>query len=87
MRNAGRSARIAALMPSNTLASTPSGLSGALTRYGPSVPMSTALRTRAVPYFPMYLVTSPEPIENPTSATFLRSSFLSSLSRSAANVS
>ena len=79
--------RIAALMSSKTLASTPSGLSGALTRYGPSVPISTAFRTRLVPYFAMYLVTSPDPIENPTSATFLRLSFLSSLSRSAANVS
>ena len=48
---------------------------------------TTALRTRLLPYFPRYLVTSPDPIENPTSATFLRSSFLSSLSRSAANVS
>jgi len=65
-----RSARMAALMPSNTLASTPSGLSDAFTRYGPSVPMSYALRTRLPPYFPMYRVTSPEPIENPTSATF-----------------
>ena len=37
-------ARIAALMSSKTLASTPSGLSAAFTRYGPSVPMSTAVR-------------------------------------------
>ena len=49
--------------------------------------MSTALRTRLLPYFPRYRVTSPVPIENPTSATFLRLSFFSSLSRSAAKVS
>ena len=49
--------------------------------------MSTALRTRLLPYVPRYLVTSPEPIENPTRATFLSLSFFSSLSRSAANVS
>src|SRR5580704_11357929 len=67
--NAGRSARMALLMPSNTLGSTPSALSEALTRYGPSVPISTALRTRSVPYFPIYRVTSPVPIEKPTSAT------------------
>ena len=87
MRNAGRSFRIAALMSSKTFASTPSGLSAVLRRYGPSVPISTALRTRLVPYFAMYLVTSPDPIEKPTSATFLRLSFFRSLSRSAANVS
>src|SRR5229473_891376 len=40
--------------------------------------MSTALRTRLLPYFPRYLVTSPVPIENPTSATFFRSSFFNS---------
>ena len=45
------------------------------------VPISTALRTRLLPYFPKYLVTSPVPIENPTRATFLRSSFFSNLSR------
>src|SRR6202795_5237709 len=46
---------MAALMPSKALLSTPSALSAVLTRYGPSVPMSTALRTRFVPYLPIYL--------------------------------
>src|SRR5438876_7533374 len=54
---------MAALRPSKTLLSTPSGLSAVFTRYGPSVPMSTALRTRFVPCLPIYRVTSPVPIE------------------------
>src|SRR5213593_4626697 len=83
----GVAVRIPALMPAKTLGSTPSGLSAALTRYGPSVPIRTALRTRLLPYFPRYRVTSPEPIEKPTRSTFVRSSVVRTVLRSAANVS
>src|SRR5439155_1020278 len=54
-------------------------------RYG--VAMSTALRTRFVPYLPIYRVTSPVPIEKPTRETSVRSSVPSKALRSAANVS
>jgi len=57
------------------------------TRYGPSVPISTALRTRFAPYLPIYRVTSPVPIEKPTRETSESFSVLSTASRSAANVS
>jgi len=46
--------------------------------------MCTALRRRLVPYLPMYLVTSPVPIEKPTSETSVRFNVLNTMSRSAA---
>jgi hypothetical protein len=51
---AGRCRRpsMAALMPSKTWPSTPSGLSSVLRRYGGIAPSIAALRTRAEPYLP-----------------------------------
>ncbi len=50
---AGRSATIACLIPSEVLPSTPSGLSGCLQEKGVIEAMNTALLTRVDPYLPI----------------------------------
>ncbi len=51
------------------------------------MPISTALRSRFVPYLPIYRVISPVPMECPTSETLVRFNVFSKMLRSEAKVS
>src|SRR2546427_9289290 len=86
-KNARRSARTPALIPSNAAPSTPSGLSAVFSRNGGTADMNTARLTSSDPYLPKYRATSPPPIEKPTRAKSCRSSAVTSLWRSSVKVS